>query len=346
MWRECQETADGVLMTELHAQLRSRFAASDTRSGCRRHPRSFRSSRQDQCRLGTRAASLCLGLLVVAAIPCWADAGWVNSASIFEVGVSARALALGGSSIALADDEACVYYNPAALSQLRSSRASSLFSRPFGAYSYSASGVAARNWGAYLLLLDSDTLVERDLYGNPIGGFRYASGGLILGWGCQVSGGLSVGLQLKGYEVLSPKKGAGLSLSPCILLRDGPRTYGLIRRDLLATGTKFLGGHSEDWPSDVALGLSWQAEAATFSVDFTENLVTRGDMSSVRLGVEYTGFAPLVLRVGRNRDWASMGFSIQWKNLGIDFAYLHHYTLPSSYVVSLAVGLPLPSESE
>ena len=277
---------------------------------------------------------LILSLCIV--LPALADDTYISTASIFELGVSARTLGLGGAFIALADDEAAVFYNPAGLPQLSETRFSSLFTRPFGAYSYGVLGAAERGWGGYLLILDSDTLEERDLYGNPIGSFRYTSTGLLLGWGHQLTGNLSLGLQVKGYGLTSPTQAFGLALSPSILFQEGPRTYGIVWRNLLATGTRFSDDHSEPWVSDMAVGLAWQFDKVTYCIDFTENLITRGDIRCVRMGYEYTGLGPVVLRAGTNRDWSSVGLSVQWKALRIDFAYLLHYALPDSYIVSLS----------
>ena len=269
-------------------------------------------------------------------LPSLADDSYISTASIFELGVSARTLGLGGTFIALADDEAAVFYNPAGLPQLSETRFSSLFTRPFGAYSYGVLGAAERGWGGYLLILDSDTLEERDLYGNPIGSFRYTSTGLLLGWGHQLTGSLSIGLQVKGYGLASPAQAFGLALSPSILFQEGPRTYGIMWRNLIATGTRFSDDHVEPWGSDMAVSLAWRFDKVTYCIDFTENLIIRGDIRCVRMGYEYTGFGPLVLRAGTNRDWSSVGLSVQWKDLRIDFAYLLHYALPDSYVVSLS----------
>ena len=76
---------------------------------------------------------LILSLCMV--LPALADDSYVSTASIFELGVSARTLGMGGAFIALADDEAAVFYNPAGLPSLTTTRFSSLFTRPFGAYS-------------------------------------------------------------------------------------------------------------------------------------------------------------------------------------------------------------------
>jgi len=277
---------------------------------------------------------LILSLCIV--LPSLADDSYISTASIFELGVSARSLGMGGTFIALADDEAAVFYNPAGLPQLSKTKYSSLFTRPFDAYSYGVLGAAERGWGGYLSILDSDTLEKRDLYGNPIGNFRYASMGLLLGWDHQLTGNFSLGLQVKGYGLASPTQGFGLALSPSVLFQEGPRSYGIVWRNILNTGTRFSNDHIEPWISDMAVGIAWRFDKVTYCIDFTENLITRGDIRCVRMGCEYTGFDPIVLRAGTNRDWSSMGMSVHWKDLRIDFAYLLHYALPDSYIVSLS----------
>ncbi len=279
-----------------------------------------------------------IGLLLslCVALPSLATDSYISTASIFERGVSARTLGLGGAFIALADDESAVFYNPAGLAQLSRTRLSSLYSRPFGAYSYGVLGAAEHGWGGYLLLLDSDTLEKRDLYGNTIGSFQYTSTGLLLGWSYQATSDLSLGLQVAGYGLTFPTQGFGLSISPAILFQEGPRRYGIIWRNLLSTGTQFSDGHNEPWISDVAVGFAWRFDKVTYCIDFTENLITRGDIRCVRMGVESTYYYPLVLRAGTNRDWSSFGLSLYWGNLRLDFAYLLHYALPDTYVVSVS----------
>jgi len=174
------------------------------------------------------------------------------------------------------------------------------------------------------------------LYGNPIGSFRYTSTGLLLGWGHYVASDLSFGLQIKSYFLVSPTQACGVAVSPCVLCRQGDFTIGFVWRNILNTGTQHKDGHIEPWIRDPAAGLCWQGKNATYCVDFTENLITRGDIRCVRMGYEYTGFGPLVLRAGTNRDWSSVGLSVHWKALRIDFAYLLHYALPDSYIVSLS----------
>ena len=278
-------------------------------------------------------AGFLVGLLL--AFPSLAESH-ISTASIFELPISARVAGLGGAFIALADDEAAAFYNPAGLPQLSELKLSSHFTRPFGAFSYGTVGTAGSGWGGYFLLLDSDTLEERDLYGNPTDTFRYTSFGLVLGIGHGMSRGFSLGLQAKAYGLAFPTQGFGFSLSPCLMFRESARTYGIVWRNLLNRPIQYADGHTEPWITDIAVGIAWKFGDETYLIDFTENLITRGDISCVRMGCESRRFYPLVLRAGTNREGSSFGFSVYWSDLRIDFAYLLHYALPDTYVISLS----------
>lgn len=282
---------------------------------------------------------LLLLILGICSVIALAGDAYVSTASIFELGVSARILGMGGAFIGLADDGAAVFYNPAGLPHIEQPILSSLCTRPFGAYSYISLGTAAGGWGGYLLLLDSDVLEERDLYGNPIGSFRYTSGGLIFGYG-QSFRNFSLGVQLKVYTLLAPLQALGFSLSPAALFHQGNFTIGMVWQNLLNTPIYYSDAHTESWTRDVVLGISWRQGSTLYCLDFTENLFTRGDISCMRFGFEYTGFSPLIVRAGVNRDWSSLGLSVTWNDLSLDFACLLHYAMPASYWLSLSYHLP------
>ncbi|MFO8034321.1 MAG: hypothetical protein R6U88_04050 [Candidatus Bipolaricaulota bacterium] len=274
--------------------------------------------------------------LAMVLVPCGADGeSYVNTASLFELGASARALGMGGTFLAVADDAGAVYYNPARLPQVEQATLSSLFTRPHGAYSYGTLSAARRGWGAQLLALDSGPLEERDLYGTPGPAFRHTEAGLLLAGGVQAGGGVSVGLQAKLYSPALPNRGYGASLSPALSFREGPRAYALVWRNALSTDLCFANHHSEPWMRDLAVGFSWRAGSTVYAVDFTERLITRGDMTSVRAGVESRQFDPLILRAGTHREGSSFGASVYWAGLRLDLAYVLHYALPDSYYVSL-----------
>jgi len=283
----------------------------------------------------SRAAVVALLLAASLALVAHAEE-FVNTVSIFEIGGSVRAIGMGGTFIAVADDDAAVFYNPAGLAQLERSMFSSLFTRPFGEYSYGRLSAAQTGWGAQFLLLDSHTLVERDEFGNPVGEFRHTETGFVLSVGVQVGAGFSVGIQGKLHAVVLPSQGMGLSLSPALMFEEGERTYALVWRNSLSTDLQFAGGSTEPWTPDLAAGVSWRTDAEIYAVDFTERLVTRGDTSSDRVGIETIRFHPLVLRIGTHREGSSFGASLEWQDLRLDFAYVLHYALPDSYYVSVS----------
>jgi hypothetical protein len=279
-----------------------------------------------------------IAVLIVVALPLLGSAtdSYINTASIFELWCSARALGMGGAFIALANDEAAVYYNPAGLASISTHAFSSLYTRPFGAYSFGVLGLAGQGWGAELLILDSDTLEERDLYGNLIGSFRFTEAGLILGTGFTLGNHLAFGMQAKLYSLVFPDNGFGLALSPSILYTQGALSYGIVWRNLISTDIHYSNGHTEPWIRDIAVGISWHEEDRVICVDFTEHLITRGDIRCVRLGAEYTRFWPVVLRAGVNREGSTFGLSVYWENMHIDFACLLHKDLPPSYLLAFS----------
>lgn len=258
----------------------------------------------------------------------------INTGSIFELWTSARALGMGGAFLALADDEAAVFYNPAGLALLKNPRFSSLFTCPFGAYSYGVISAADRGWGMQFLILDSGKLEKRDLYGSVTGSFRYIETGLVIGIGVALGERLALGLQVKIHGLLFPTTGRGLSLSPCALLKQGPVTYGLVWRNLIAWGLQYTDRHTEPWMQDVGFGICWKGCETTIVLDFSEQLITRGDVRCVRAGMEYTSFRPLILRAGMSREGSTLGFSVEWLTMKIDFAYLLHRHLPDTYVIA------------
>lgn len=261
---------------------------------------------------------------------------FVNTASVFELWTSARIAGMGGASIGLANDAAAVYYNPAGLAFYGNTSVSSLFNRPFGAFSHGVLGFAHGSWGFQFLILDSDTLEERDLYGNVIGTFRYTELGLILGFGFPCAKNFALGVQWKIYFLALPIQALGFACSPAALFLGEKYRVGIVWRNLITRDIQFGTGHTEPWSKDIAVGLSWHEKDSIFCLDFTEHLITRGDIRCVRVGVENHRFNPLVFRAGINREGTTFGFSLHWHGMRIDFAQLLHFNLPPTYVLALS----------
>ncbi|MBE3598774.1 MAG: hypothetical protein IMX02_08270 [Limnochordaceae bacterium] len=88
-----------------------------------------------------------------------ADAGsqtdYSNVAAVFQIGMGARPLAMGGAFVGLADDENAVFYNPAGLPYLGRLGLTSLYSTQYSVVTYGALGLATRVLASRLYTLDS-----------------------------------------------------------------------------------------------------------------------------------------------------------------------------------------------
>ncbi|MEM2125431.1 MAG: hypothetical protein QXQ53_03435 [Candidatus Methanosuratincola sp.] len=261
---------------------------------------------------------------------------FINTASIFELWPSARVAGMGGAFIALANDEAAIYYNPAGLAFHSHVSFFSLFNRPFDAFSHGVLSFVYGSLGAQLFILDSDPLEERDLYGNIIGTFRYTETGLIFSFGFTYATNIALGLQWKIYLLALPTQAFGCAWSPSVLLVGEKYRVGIVWRNLVTQDICFRDGHVEPWNKDIVMGFSWQEKDSIVCLDFTENLITRGDIHCLRIGVESYRFKPFVFRVGTNREGTTFGFSLDWHGIHIDFAYLVHFNLPPTYVLDLS----------
>lgn len=261
---------------------------------------------------------------------------FINTVSVFELWTSARAAGMGGAFVALADDEAAVYYNPAGLAFGRDAAFSSLFNRPFGVFSYGALSFSLGVFGSQFLLLDSDTLEKRDLYGNVTGTFRYTEMGVILGVGFPYTERVALGLQCKIYFLALPTQAFGFAWSPALLFLGKKYRVGIVWHNVVSRDVKFINGHAEPWCKDITVGLSWKEKDNVICLDFGEQLIVRGDVRCVRIGVENWRFKPFVFRSGINREGTTFGFSLYWQGMRLDFASLLHFNLQPTFVFALS----------
>jgi len=128
------------------------------------------------------------GLAVAAAVFVLASTGVAGGAAdgsagigaLFNVGMGARALGMGGAFVAVADDGCAIYYNPAGLAFIDGNHVTSLYSDLFGAGAYVGLGYARPNLGASVVGLMS-SVEGSDEFGNPTEVFSYREGAVAAG---------------------------------------------------------------------------------------------------------------------------------------------------------------------
>ncbi|WP_461366652.1 PorV/PorQ family protein [Candidatus Darwinibacter acetoxidans] len=290
--------------------------------------------------MGSKKMMLAAVLLVVllAAVPVCAEGDYTDTAAVMRLGLGARALGMGGAHIAVADDAAVIYYNPAGLGRLEEFSLTSMYSNQYGAGSYFGLGAAGMNLGAAVLRFGSSSIEETDEYGNPIGEFGVSETAAIAGYGRTVFSGLSVGGALKYYnQDLPGNSGSGFTADVGILyeLLEGKALVGLVGRNLFGS-VSYASGLKDSFERSFGVGVSFTP---------MENLLVAADAAmedglTGRVGLEYV-LRGVALRAGGSfggESYLTMGAGFALENFRIDYAYVHHRHLPDSHKISLSIA--------
>jgi hypothetical protein len=265
---------------------------------------------------------------------------FADVAALLEIGVGARPLGMGGAFSGLADDENAVFYNPAALAFLESRALTSLYSRQFELLDYGAVGVAGRWAGFNLLQLYSDGIERANEFGNPVGtSFAYISRAGIASAGVALTEGLALGARLKFYqEVSDGESGFGWALDPAIIFVRERFRFGALLENGLSEEIRFDNGHTEEWTPSLRLGGSlslsiWEGATLNLLLDLSQVLESRPQS---HLGVELW-VDSLGLRAGCDGGGITVGSSVWFKSLRVDWAYAAHPQLPDTQRISLTL---------
>ncbi len=292
-------------------------------------------------------------LLLLSAVA--AAAPYSNAASFWGFGSGARAVALGGAFVGLADDESALFYNPAGLAWgSRMSVLSSIEVRPaMGTYGHVTA--CFENLGCGIHYFDFGDILSTDDSGNVTGSFSYRNYGLVAGMGISaadvpffstaaladcVSFGLSA--RLTAVDTLEAGDGTGITTDVSLLLRAKPPWFaqpylstlgfGFILRNLFALPISYGSGHSEDWTRSVSLGLAIELlEKVTATMEFRST-------KSAHLGFEWSPVAALAVRCGVKYAGVPMwsfGIGAKLKGFAVDIAVATHPYLSSQIRGSL-----------
>ena len=291
---------------------------------------------------GVTILLLFLGLLGLHPLGCaGSDAeSFAEVAALLALGVGARPLGMGGAFTGLADDEDAVFYNPAALAFLKRGGVTSLYSRQFELLDYGALGFAGRGAGFNLLQLYSEGIERSNEFGNPLGtGFAYISRAGIASAGVALADGFAFGARLKLYqEVSDGASGLGWALDPAIIIVRERLRLGALLENGLSSAIRFSNGHTEGWPLALRLGgsLSWPIwERMVFNLLLDLSRVLAGRPQG-HLGVELW-VEELGLRLGYDSGGLTVGSSVWFNSLRVDWAYTAHPQLPDTQRLSLTL---------
>ena len=248
--------------------------------------------------------------------------------AFLDFAASARALAMGGAHVAIADDASASYQNPAGLSQLERKDVVSLYSilheeTRFGSFSFAQPTVDIGTFGVGVVLLDSGNLDKRDISGAQKGGFSASETAVLLSHGIRLGDRWSVGETLKGIRQdvdIYSASAFGIDLGT-MYQADERLQFGFGLRNALAPTIK-LRNVQERYPLDARFGVKFLAlQHLILATDFDQ---TQGRSVKVHLGGEWAFNQQIALRLGINENEMSAGMGVTLGDLTLDYAFAYH----------------------
>jgi hypothetical protein len=256
---------------------------------------------------------------------------------LFELESSARAAGLGGTFVALADDESAAYYNPAGLAFLSQRGVLALYSQLFEVVEYLALGGALPGVGFQLLRLDTHTMPVANVFGNPTEqNADYVSQAGIAAAALALGSRIALGGRLKAYQTSSGDwNGIGWAGDLAVLIRSAPFRFGAVFEHLLQQPITYTSGLTQSWPADLRVGAAFTSEyAGRLTWTLTLDVAHLWTQAQLRAGAE-VWVQGLGLRLGYNGISLTAGASAHFRALRLDWAYALHPQLPASYLMTL-----------
>ncbi|MDD4336843.1 MAG: PorV/PorQ family protein [Firmicutes bacterium] len=262
----------------------------------------------------------------------------VGTAAMLDIGMGARAMGMGGAHIAVADDAAVIYYNPAGLGFIDDHNVTSLYTSLHGAAGYFALGYAQKNVGAGIHMLNASGIEETDEFANVIGTFGMTDFTAMAGYGREVLPGLSLGGTVKLYSQSLPDvsgKGVTGDVGVLYAMDGGKLSFGVVARNLIGK-VRYDNTAEDAFERSLGAGVAYRPlDNLLFAAD-----AVLEDGFAARVGAEYR-IKQFALRAGGvlagGEASATAGAGFAMGSFAVDYAYQTHKVLPDSHRISLNV---------
>ena len=218
----------------------------------------------------------------------FSQVGGLASYSFLNLPIPARTAALGGSSIALKDDDInTAFQNPALLSDKTNNALSGSYINYLGQinYGYLAYGKSIKNVGHFAVGLQDvgyGTISERDEYGNQTGTFKANDYNLSLMYAYDHDSLLSYGVTLKTiYSKYSQYSSVGNAIDAGITYNKPSKLFTLsaVIQNVGKEWKTYTGGPAEKLPFNVLLGAAKKFKHAPFRFILTYDYLNRWDLT-------------------------------------------------------------------
>ncbi|MFC1637540.1 PorV/PorQ family protein [Candidatus Margulisiibacteriota bacterium] len=285
--------------------------------------------------------------LIVASFLCLmiaagAEAGVGTSGGQFLLmGGGARSLAMGEAFVALADDSAAVFWNPAGLARMSFPGLNYMHNEWFVDINHQyfdfAYPTENGTFGGSYSLLDSGNIQGYDAGGSMEAIFKAQNTALTFSWGRMVNDRLSLGANLKSIsESLENFSATSTALDLGLLfdLNANWRFGAAIQN--IGSPLKFV-TEETPLPQTQRFGLAYQSGFFDDDISLAvDSVSSAGSSGGINLGFEYLFRNLLALRVGTSKGTLRAGAGVMSGQFGLDYAYLSHNDLGAAHQISFA----------
>jgi len=266
-----------------------------------------------------------------------------------ELGVSARACAMGGVGVALCEDPATIYFNPAgtvfttrSIMLLHAENFGGIVKNEFGSVVLPKGNLAAGIGVQYLSAGEikfttlADTTLPPSNDNPPIAYDTVTANDVVLYLnGARSSGPFSYGVNVKVYyRNLSVITGLGGGLDLGIRLNLKYLRLGALVRDFVLSPMVWSNRTKETISSEIVFGLAPQLpfDELFSTVALETDIVKSMDISgfSVKFGLEYSYKNTFFGRLGWAERNYTLGVGLKIKKFSFDYAFVTHSVLHNS----------------
>jgi len=288
-------------------------------------------------------------LAVIAGLSIATQAKGIGPFSAFKNGIGARALAMGGAFVAVADDANAPQWNPAGVAQLSGTRLAGTSSGLGGIGVASQYVGAVRSFGSFGIGLGWGHVFFGDDLVGALGESLPRVGQAIVG-----SLAMNVGVYaLAGANVKyytsegGPGVGAsGYGIDTGLLLSvDDRLSIGISAIDLVGSAQARDSGTSDVVPSSYRAG--WAVKLSDERITLATDIVFDGEeLGDAHVGVEFQVIDQLALRGGVvltdnfQDQYFAVGAGIKIEGLYVDAAYIAQGELGDTLIISVESNLP------
>lgn len=276
--------------------------------------------------------------------------------AVLKAGVGARALGMGSSFTAIADNSDSPYWNPAGLSQVKNYEISTMQTRlstdadhyyvsyimPF------LSGGLGMSWiqvGMGSITQTSNTTDASNQVQN-LGIFSYYSNAYLLAYGQNITDNLSFGITAKyltsdmsGLVSIEGANAYGYSVTPGLLYRPFKDLSVGFKIDELVNSQKWGTDTEEIAPSKYRLGLAYSMSVSNYPLLLSSDISQinkAGYVAEAGFGAEVT-MGNIAFRAGSSDTMLTAGAGMKSEHIWVDYAYVTQTSLSKDNVHRVAL---------